>query len=213
MNLFLRRAIAVPFLALAVAGCSAGGSGAAAGASTPAAGPTTAPATPAGVPTQAPTSTPTPTAGATAAADGPARVLEAWLADVYRGDVDQAWALTQLPPTTGGASPQQDPKAAFARVVNSLHQNFVQAVHTPDFQVTRQSPKADGQSVVTDADVTVDGHTLRQAILSTKQGSGQVQLALTFTLGQVKGGDWRLVNLGMDVDASIAATGTATADG
>ncbi|MBD0694957.1 hypothetical protein [Streptomyces sp. CBMA123] len=207
MNLFLRSAIAVPFLALAVAGCSASGSGAAAGASTPTAGPATAPA---GMPTQAPASTPTPTAGATAAANGPARVLEAWLTDVYRGDVDQAWTLTQLPPTTDGTSPQQDPKAAFTRVVNSLHQNFVQAVHTPDFQVTRQTPKAGGQSVVTDADVTVDGHTLRQAILSTKQGSGQVQLALTFTLGQVKG-DWRLVNLGMDVDASVSATDTVTA--
>ncbi|MGW7444303.1 hypothetical protein [Kitasatospora sp. NPDC054795] len=208
MDLFLRRAIAAPFLALAVAGCSAGGSGTAAGASAPAASPTTAPA---GVPTQAPASTPTPTAAATPTADGPAPVLEAWLADVYRGDVDQAWALTQLPPTAGGASPQQDPKTAFARVVNSLHQNFVQAVHTPDFQVTRQTPKAGGQSVVTDADVTVDGHTLRQAILSTKRGSGQVQLALTFTLGQVKG-DWRLTNLGMDVDASVSATGTVAAD-
>ncbi|MFF2079664.1 hypothetical protein ACFVXG_33520 [Kitasatospora sp. NPDC058162] len=205
MNLFLRRAIAVPFLALALAGCSAGGSGAAAGAST------STPAAPAGAPTQAPGSA-TPTAGATTAADGPARVLEAWLADVYRGDVDQAWALTQLPPTTGGASPQQDPKTAFARVVNSLHQNFVQAVRTPDFHVTHQAPKASGQSVVTDADVTVDGHTLRQAILSTKQGSGQVQLALTFTLGQVNG-DWRLVNLGMDIDASVSATGTAAAGG
>ncbi|MFJ7243125.1 hypothetical protein ACIQWA_00605 [Kitasatospora sp. NPDC098652] len=134
------------------------------------------------------------------------------LADVYRGDVDQAWALTQLPPSAGGSAPQQDQKAAFARVVNSLHKNFVQAVHTPDFRVTHEAPNADGQSVVTDADVTVDGHTLRQAILSTAQGSGQVQLALTFTLGQVKG-EWRLVNLGMDVDASVSATGTAAAGG
>ncbi|MFD5462818.1 hypothetical protein ACFWIQ_08305 [Kitasatospora sp. NPDC127059] len=205
MNLFPRRAIAVPFLALAVTGCSAAGSGAA---PTPAASPITASPTQVGVPAQAPTTTTAPTAGGTAASAGPAQVLEAWLADVYRGDVDQAWALTQLPPATGGASPQQDPKAAFTRVVNSLHQNFAQAVHTPDFRVTHQEPKAGGQSVVTDADVTVDGHTLRQAILSTKQGSGQVQLALTFTLGQVKG-DWRLVNLGMDIDASVSATGAA----
>ncbi|MER6297960.1 hypothetical protein ABT247_00095 [Kitasatospora sp. NPDC001539] len=138
-------------------------------------------------------------------------MLEAWLADVYRGDVDGAWTLTRLP-SNAGSAPQQDPKAAFTRLVNSLHENFVQAVQTPDFKVTHRAPGAAGQSVITDADVTVDGHTLRQAILSTKQGSGQVRLALTFTLGQVTG-EWRLTNLGMDLDASVAATGGAGVTG